>query len=67
MTRFLLRTIDVGASIVFMALCAKAFCVHFYKDIQQQMERADRAKRGREEDFPADGVAVTNSRCDRIP
>jgi hypothetical protein len=22
-----------------MALCAKAFCVHFYKDIKQQLNR----------------------------
>jgi hypothetical protein len=33
MTRFLFRTVDFGASIVFMALCAKAFGVHFYEDI----------------------------------
>jgi hypothetical protein len=35
MTRLILRTIDVGASIVFMALCAKAFCVHFYNDLRR--------------------------------
>ena len=35
MTRLLLRAIDFGASAVFMALCVRAFCVHFYKDTQR--------------------------------
>lgn len=33
------RAIDFGASVVFMALCARAFCVHFYKDIERQLHR----------------------------
>jgi hypothetical protein len=36
MTRFLFRTIDVGASIVFMAFCARAFGFHFYEDIRRE-------------------------------
>jgi hypothetical protein len=39
MTRLLFRAIDFGASVVFMALCAKAFCVHFYKDVERQLGR----------------------------
>jgi hypothetical protein len=35
MTRLILRTIDVVASIVFMALCAKALCVHFHNDLRR--------------------------------
>jgi hypothetical protein len=29
MTRLILKAIDLGASVVFMALCTKAFCAHF--------------------------------------
>jgi hypothetical protein len=39
MTRLLFRAIDFGASLVFMPLCARAFCVHFYKDIKQQLNK----------------------------
>lgn len=39
MTRYVFRTIDFGASVVFMALCAKAFCAHFYKDVRWRLER----------------------------
>ena len=39
MTRLLLRAIDFGASAVFMALCVRAFCVHFYKDTQGELRR----------------------------
>jgi hypothetical protein len=39
MTRYVFRTIDFGASLVFMALCAKAFCAHFYHDIVRPPER----------------------------
>jgi hypothetical protein len=35
MTRFLSRTIDIGASIVFMAFCAKAFGVHLYEYLRR--------------------------------
>jgi hypothetical protein len=41
MTRFLFRTIDFGASIVFMALCAKAFVVHFYEDLRRPPHGGD--------------------------
>jgi hypothetical protein len=36
MTRWLLKAVDVGASAVFVALCAKAFCILFVEDIKQQ-------------------------------
>jgi len=35
MTRLILKAIDVGASVVFMALCARAFCAHFYNDLRR--------------------------------
>jgi hypothetical protein len=41
MTRLILKAIDLGASAVFMALCTKAFCAHFYNDIRQQTRRRD--------------------------
>ena len=43
MTRFILKAIDVGASAVFMALCTKAFFVHFYKDVERQLHSPDDA------------------------
>ena len=39
MTRYVFKTIDLGASIVFLALCVKALCVHFFKDIEGRLER----------------------------
>ena len=41
MTRLILKAIDVGASAVFMALCTKAFFVHFYKDVERQLHSPD--------------------------
>jgi hypothetical protein len=41
MTRVILKAIDVGASAVFMALCTKAFCVHFFKDVERQVGRRE--------------------------
>jgi hypothetical protein len=35
MTRFIFRAIDFGASIVFMALCAKMFGAHLYEDLRR--------------------------------
>ena len=35
MTRLILKAIDLGASAVFMALCTKAFFVHFYRDVKR--------------------------------
>ena len=37
MTRWLLKAVDAGASAVFVALCAKAFCILFVEDIKQQL------------------------------
>ena len=42
MTRLLLRAIDFGASAVSMALCARAFCVHFYKDMERGLQNAEK-------------------------
>jgi hypothetical protein len=39
----ILKAIDIGASVIFVALCARAFCVHFYKDIKQPFANARRA------------------------
>ena len=39
MTRLIFKAINFGASAVFMALCTKAFCVHFYKDIEQRSRK----------------------------
>jgi hypothetical protein len=39
MTRYAFKAIDLGASVVFMALCVKAFCVHFFRDIEGRLQR----------------------------
>ena len=44
MTRLILKAIDVGASAVFMALCTKAFFVHFYTDVERQLHSPDDAR-----------------------
>ena len=38
--RYAFKAVNFGASIVFMAMCAKAFWRHFYKDIEQQVRRS---------------------------
>jgi hypothetical protein len=40
MTRLLLKAIDIGASVVFTALCTKAFYTHFYRDVARQLQRS---------------------------
>jgi hypothetical protein len=35
MTRYVFKAIDIGVSSVFLALCLKAFCIHFYQDIER--------------------------------
>jgi hypothetical protein len=42
MTRFVFKAIDFVVSIVFLALCIKAFCVHFYQDIEEQLHARTR-------------------------
>jgi hypothetical protein len=37
MTRYVFKAIDIGASIVFLALCTKAFCIHLYEDVERQL------------------------------
>jgi hypothetical protein len=37
--RYAFKAADFGASILFMAMCAKAFWRHFYNDIEQQLQR----------------------------
>ena len=39
MTRYVLRAIDFGASVVFMAFCATALLTHFYKDLGMQLQQ----------------------------
>jgi hypothetical protein len=38
MMRYVFKGIDLGASVVFMALCVKAFCVHFFKDLEGRLQ-----------------------------
>ena len=38
-TRHVLRAIDFGASVVFMAFCTKALLTHFYKDLGMQLQQ----------------------------
>jgi integral membrane sensor domain MASE1 len=45
MTRLLLRAIDFGASAVSVALCARALCMHFYKDMERGLQRRRRSLR----------------------
>ncbi len=42
MTRYVFKAIDIGASIVFMVLCTKTFCIHFYKDIERRLHARKR-------------------------
>ena len=34
--RYVFKAIDFVISVVFLALCTKALCVHFYQDIELQ-------------------------------
>jgi hypothetical protein len=36
MMRYVFKAIDFVISVVFLALCTKALCIHFYQDIEQQ-------------------------------
>jgi len=38
MTRYAFKAIDFSASIVFLALCTKAFCIHFFQDLERQLQ-----------------------------
>ena len=35
--RYVLKAIDISVSVVFLALCIKVFCIHFYEDIKRQL------------------------------
>ena len=35
--RYVFKAIDFVISVVFLALCTKALCVHFYQDIERQL------------------------------
>jgi hypothetical protein len=37
--RYAFKAVDFGASIVFMAMCAKAFWRHFYEDIERKLQQ----------------------------
>jgi hypothetical protein len=39
MTRIAFKVIDLSASVVFMALCVKAFCGHYFKDVEERLQR----------------------------
>jgi hypothetical protein len=38
-TRYVLRAMDFGASVIFMAFCAKALLAYFYKDLRLQQKQ----------------------------
>jgi hypothetical protein len=38
MMRYVFKAIDFVISVVFLALCTKALCVHFYQDIERQLD-----------------------------
>jgi hypothetical protein len=40
--RYVFKTIEFIVSVVFLALCIKAFCVHFYQDIEEQLHARTR-------------------------
>jgi hypothetical protein len=42
--RMLFKALEIGASAVFLFLCAKAFCAHFYNDLKR-LVRKRRAKK----------------------
>jgi hypothetical protein len=61
------RLIDVGASIVFMALCAKAFCAHFYSDLRRASRSLSPSGKVIEFEQPqAVGVRSTSDRRRRL-
>ena len=35
--RYVFKTIDFIVSVVFLALCIRAFCVHFYQHIEERL------------------------------
>jgi hypothetical protein len=35
--RYVFKAIDISVSVVFLALCIKAFCIHFYEDFKRQL------------------------------
>ena len=35
--RYVFKAIDFIVSVVFLALCIKAFCIHFYQDFKRQL------------------------------
>jgi hypothetical protein len=35
--RYVFKMIDFIVSVVFLALCIRAFCAHFYQDIEEQL------------------------------
>jgi hypothetical protein len=37
--RYAFKAVDFGASVIFTAMCAKAFWRHFYNDIEQELQR----------------------------
>ena len=37
--RYVFKAIDISVSVVFLALCIKAFCIHFYEDADSSSQR----------------------------
>jgi hypothetical protein len=43
--RYVFKAVDIGVSTVFLALCTKAFCIHFYRDIKRQLHASETSAR----------------------
>ena len=44
--RILFKALEIGASAVFLVLCVKAFCLHFYNDLRRLPDKEARKKLG---------------------
>jgi hypothetical protein len=42
--RLLFKAVEIGASTVFLFLCAKAFCSHFYNDLRRLAQKRTQKK-----------------------
>jgi hypothetical protein len=60
MTRYVFKAIDFIVSVVFLALCIKASCVHFYQDIKRQLHaRKLPIVKDAPSRIPSDEIAIT--------
>ena len=58
--RYVFKAIDISVSVVFLALCIKAFCTHFYQDFKRQLhERKLQIIKDAPSLIPSDEIATT--------